>query len=217
MGNQALKKREAARIANRKAKKEAAQAAKQVDNTSTSVDSPIPAEAIVSKTKGRKLALPKEAAPVRRSNRPTHSASDSAPSASSQDIAAHLAPRPRRPNAGSALAQLVHAEMDEESEAHFSDDEDEQTDYDLDHIVGRPLPESVRPDVSVDVDVDIGEIQLSPNGQLSLAAPKQDIKSLVGPRRTQKKGTKRAVEECSESDDDAAGEYVICHPRSSCL
>lgn len=221
MGNQSQKKREAARAAERKAKKEATQAAKLAEANSAQVDSLVPAEIAVPPTKQTKSALPKRAAPeasasTRRSTRskrsastPTSLASIPTSSASSKDIVTHLSnqsnttSRPRRTNAASAQAQLLQAALEDESEPEgdSNDDSDELTDDDLGHIVAKQHREDLASDVNIDDDI----WQLSSVGQLDLVAPKP-----LTARGPPKKHTKvQVMEKPSESDDSETGEFVV--------
>ena len=80
MGNQAQRKRKAARAAECRAKKEVAQAAKLAETTSAHDDSPVPADNAVPAMKQTKSALQKRApseasASIRRSTHSQHSAS----------------------------------------------------------------------------------------------------------------------------------------------
>ena len=118
MGNQAQRKRKAARAAEHRAKKEVVQAAKLAETTSAHDDSPVPADNTIPATKQTKSALQKRAPPeasasIRRSTHLQCSASTPTCSTSSQETLAHLSnqsnttSRPHRMNAASAQAQLL--------------------------------------------------------------------------------------------------------------
>ena len=130
MGNQSQRKCDAARAAERRAKKEAAKSAETI---SAQVDSAVPTDNAVPAVKQTKSALqkrvPSEAlASAQRSTCSKHSASTSVPAAStstgstsSQNTVTHLSNQsnttshPRHMNAASAQAQLLQAALEDES------------------------------------------------------------------------------------------------------
>ena len=207
MGNQAQNKRNATRAATRNAKKEAMKLAK----TPSALDSPsltsdtiiVPAIKQLKSASKRQAVAPESS--VRRSTRSKQSTTTAPPTFSAlQDTATHLdqsnpMSRPRHINKASVQAQLLQAALDDESEPEeISDNENghDLTDDDLDHLVERQHSESPEP------DVDLGEIQLTPAGQLGLVAPKP----------VTSKGYKKVpvTEKDNDDDDEESGELAGC-------
>lgn len=202
MGGQAKKKRDAARAAEWKSKKESAKPFGSTSATSTNDHTP-------------KMPKPASLAPVEgpvQCSTCTHSASTPI---SSGPIAVVVPTPPVPPvqeaaapcsccsTSASAQDQLVHqlqAEISKEDEPGDSDNEELGVD-DLEHIVVNQGPES-------DPDIEIGTVQFS-GGQLGIIAPKP-TPAMAPAKSHMTKGPKKrqVIQGLSESDDDEMGELL---------
>ena len=117
-----------------------------------------------------------------------------------------IASRPHRSASVSMQANLLYQIQAATSESEPGDglsdenNEEQMESDDLDYMAGHQGPNS-------DSDVDIGEIQLSSTGQLSILAPKpSSTKGSARSRGRPKKTNVRMTQEESKSGDDIPGE-----------
>lgn len=201
MGEQAKKKRDAARAAERKAKKDTA---KLAEKTLTSTVSSTPAIPPVPEPVPPKLILQPRAASkstvsVRCS---TRSHSTSAPSASHEEDTVPSNPHPHRSALASATNRLLLQTLvvsSDESEVLDTFDEEQTEPDDLDRIVGHNSLDG-------DSDVNTGKIQVSPTGQLGISAhaPSSTSTKSSAPCGRPKKKNVKVIEEESDSDNNIA-------------
>ena len=201
MGEKAKKKRNAAQAAERKAKKDTARLA---EKTLTSTVSPTPAhplspvlEPVLPKLILQPRAASKSIVSVRRS---TRSHSTSAPSESHEEDTVPSNPCPHlSASATNHLLLQTLVVSSDESEVLDTFDEEQTEPDDLDHIVGHNSLDS-------DSDVNTGEIQVSPTGQLGLSAhvPRSTNTKSSAPCGRSKKKNVKVIEEESDSDNNIA-------------